>query len=141
MDSVHVDSDRYSSAAAVPRHVGPRLAAGSVLLVDEFLDHAGWEEHEYRARQEWLDRTARPWRTWPTPRRTSRWACGWSPRAPAPGPDRGSTTAGEGPGRTPRILDDGTSPAEASACSLTSVTRTPAGPGGAPSTGIDPGAT
>lgn len=57
VDFVHVDSDLYSSAATVLRHVGPRLAAGSVLLFDEFFNYAGWEKHEYRAWQEWLDRT------------------------------------------------------------------------------------
>jgi methyltransferase family protein len=57
VDFVHIDSDLYSSAVTVLQHVGPRLAAGSMLLFDEFFNYAGWEKHEYRAWQEYLDRT------------------------------------------------------------------------------------
>ncbi|MCZ2859584.1 class I SAM-dependent methyltransferase [Blastococcus sp. VKM Ac-2987] len=57
VDFVHVDGDLYSSAVTVLDLVGPRLAAGSVLVFDEFFNFPGWEEHEFRAWQEWLDRT------------------------------------------------------------------------------------
>lgn len=52
VDVLHVDSDLYSSAATVLRHVGPRLRAGSVVVFDEFFNYAGWEQHEAKAWQE-----------------------------------------------------------------------------------------
>jgi hypothetical protein len=57
VDFVHVDSDLYSSAVTILEHVGPRLVPGAVLMFDEFFNYAGWERHEYRAWQEYLDRT------------------------------------------------------------------------------------
>lgn len=54
---LHVDGDLYSSAVTVLRHVGPRLVPGSVVAFDEFFNFPGWEQHEYRAWQEHLDRT------------------------------------------------------------------------------------
>jgi hypothetical protein len=57
VDFVHVDGDLYSSAVTVLELVGPRLAAGSVLVFDEFFNFPGWEQHEFRAWEEWLDRT------------------------------------------------------------------------------------
>lgn len=57
VDFVHVDGDLYSSAVTVLELVGPRLAAGSVLVFDEFFNFPGWEEHEFRAWREWSART------------------------------------------------------------------------------------
>jgi predicted O-methyltransferase YrrM len=54
---LHVDGDLYSSAVTVLEHVGPRLVPGSVVVFDEFFNFPGWEEHEYRAWREHLDRT------------------------------------------------------------------------------------
>lgn len=57
VDFVHVDGDLYSSAVTVLDAVGPRLQPGSVLIFDEFFNFPGWEDHEFRAWQEWLART------------------------------------------------------------------------------------
>jgi hypothetical protein len=57
VDFLHVDSDLYSSAATVLEQVGPRLAPGAVVMFDEFFNYPGWEQHEFRAWQEYLDRT------------------------------------------------------------------------------------
>ena len=54
---LHVDGDLYSSAVTVLEHVGPRLVPGSVVVFDEFFNFPGWEQHEYRAWREHLDRT------------------------------------------------------------------------------------
>ncbi len=54
---LHVDADLYSSAATVLHHVGPRLRPGSVIVFDEYFNYPGWREHEYRAWQEYADRT------------------------------------------------------------------------------------
>lgn len=56
VDLLHVDADLYSSAVTVLEHVGPRLRTGSVIVFDEFLNYAGWEQHEARAWQEYVDR-------------------------------------------------------------------------------------
>lgn len=57
VDFVHVDGDLYSSAVTVLDLVGPRLGRGAVLIFDEFFNYPGWEQHEFRAWQEWLART------------------------------------------------------------------------------------
>jgi predicted O-methyltransferase YrrM len=57
VDFLHIDSDLYSSAVTVLDLVGPRLGPGSVVIFDEFFNYPGWEQHEFRAWQEWLERT------------------------------------------------------------------------------------
>ena len=57
VDFVHVDADLHSSAKTVLDLVGPRLRPGSVLVFDEFFNFPGWQEHEYRALREYVERT------------------------------------------------------------------------------------
>jgi predicted O-methyltransferase YrrM len=57
VDFLHVDGDLYSSAVTVLDHVGPRLHAGSIVVFDEFFNFPDWQRHEFRAWQEWLERT------------------------------------------------------------------------------------
>jgi predicted O-methyltransferase YrrM len=54
---LHVDGDLYSSAVTVFEHCGPRLVAGSVVVFDEYFNFPGWERHEHRAWQEYVERT------------------------------------------------------------------------------------
>jgi hypothetical protein len=54
---VHVDCDIYASAATVLDHVGPRLRPGSVLVFDEYFNYPSWQEHEFRAWSEYVQRT------------------------------------------------------------------------------------
>jgi predicted O-methyltransferase YrrM len=54
---LHVDSDLYSSAKTVLEHVGPRLRVGSIVLFDEFFNYPGWQDHEYRAWCEHVEKT------------------------------------------------------------------------------------
>lgn len=54
---VHVDCDLYSSTRTVLDQVGPRLVEGSVIVFDEYFNYPGWEKHEHRAWQEYVDRT------------------------------------------------------------------------------------
>lgn len=53
---VHIDSDLYSSAATVLSLLAPRLAPGVVIVFDEFIGHAGWREHEFKAWREAVER-------------------------------------------------------------------------------------
>lgn len=57
VDFLHVDGDLYSSAKIVLDLVGPRLHAGSVIVFDEFFNFPNWQEHEYRAWLEYVERT------------------------------------------------------------------------------------
>jgi predicted O-methyltransferase YrrM len=57
VDFLHVDGDLYSSAVTVLEHVGPRLQPGSIVVFDEFFNFPDWPQHEFRAWQEWLERT------------------------------------------------------------------------------------
>lgn len=57
VDLLHLDADLYSSTATVLEHVGPRLRPGSVVVFDEYLNHAGWEDGEHRAWTEYVAAT------------------------------------------------------------------------------------
>lgn len=51
---LHVDCDLYSSTRTVLAQLGPRLAPGSLLVFDDFLSYEGYEQHEFRAVQEYF---------------------------------------------------------------------------------------
>jgi len=57
---LHIDADLYSSAKTVLEHVGPRLVPGSVIVFDEYFNYPGWEQHEHRAWQEFVESTGMP---------------------------------------------------------------------------------
>ena len=54
---VHLDADLYSSTKSVLDRLERRLVAGTVIVFDEFFNFPGWQEHEYRAWAEFVDRT------------------------------------------------------------------------------------
>ena len=54
---LHLDADLYSSTATVLGLVGRRLMAGTIIVFDEFFNYPGWQQHEYRAWQEFVSRT------------------------------------------------------------------------------------
>jgi Macrocin-O-methyltransferase (TylF) len=51
---VHLDCDIYSSTVTVLSLVGPRLARGAVILFDEYFNYPNWEQHEFKAFQEFV---------------------------------------------------------------------------------------
>lgn len=51
---VHVDCDLYSSARTILELLAPRFKVGTVLLFDEYYNYPGWQQHEYRAWQEFV---------------------------------------------------------------------------------------
>jgi hypothetical protein len=57
---VNVDCDLYSSTATVLAHLADRIAPGTVLVFDEYINHEHWREDEFRAFQEAVARYA--WR-------------------------------------------------------------------------------
>lgn len=51
---VHVDCDIYSSTQDILSLAGDRIVPGTVILFDEYLNYPSWEEHEYKAFQEFI---------------------------------------------------------------------------------------
>lgn len=54
---LHLDADLYSSTRTVLDLVGPRLTPGSVVVFDEYFNYPGWQQHEYRAWHEYVERS------------------------------------------------------------------------------------
>ncbi len=55
---VHVDCDLYSSTKTVLNLIAPRLIGGSVILFDEYFNYPNWEQHEFKAFQEFVAASA-----------------------------------------------------------------------------------
>jgi hypothetical protein len=49
---LHVDCDLYSSTATVLSHAGALLQPGSIVVFDEYFNYHGWQNHEFKAWQE-----------------------------------------------------------------------------------------
>jgi len=56
---MHVDCDLYSSTRTVLDLTSDRLVPDAVLVFDEFFNYPGWQQHEYRAWTEFVERTGR----------------------------------------------------------------------------------
>jgi len=56
---LHVDCDLYSSTRTVLSTLGPKLCPGSLLVFDDFLAYAGYEQHEFRAAHEYFAASGR----------------------------------------------------------------------------------
>ena len=51
---VHIDCDLYSSTKIVLEALSPRLVSGTLLLFDEYFNYPNWEQHEFKAFQEFV---------------------------------------------------------------------------------------
>ena len=51
---VHIDSDLYSSARDVLNLARSRFISGTIIVFDEYFNYPGWEQHEFRAFQEFV---------------------------------------------------------------------------------------
>lgn len=54
---VHLDADLYSSTKTVFDELRDWFVPGTVIVFDEYFGYHGWERHEHRAFQEFLDAT------------------------------------------------------------------------------------
>lgn len=54
---LHVDCDLYSSTAVILSCLENRIQPGTVIVFDEYLNYPGWQQHEYKAFLEFIDRT------------------------------------------------------------------------------------
>ena len=52
---VNVDCDLYESTRTILTNLGPRLQPGTVIIFDEYLAYEGWERHEYKAFQAFME--------------------------------------------------------------------------------------
>jgi Methyltransferase domain len=46
---LHVDCDLYSATRTIFAELGDMLQAGSIVIFDEFINYAGWQDGEYKA--------------------------------------------------------------------------------------------
>ena len=51
---LHVDCDLYSSTVTIFDALGPRLQPGAIVLFDEYYNFPRWQEHEFKAFQEFV---------------------------------------------------------------------------------------
>ncbi len=51
---LHVDCDLYSSTQTIFAQLGKRIAAGTIIVFDEYFNYPGWRVHEFRAFQEFV---------------------------------------------------------------------------------------
>lgn len=56
---LHVDCDLYSATKTIFDEIGDRLEPGAIILFDEYLGYRGWRDHEFKAWQEFIQRTGR----------------------------------------------------------------------------------
>jgi predicted O-methyltransferase YrrM len=53
---LHLDADLYSSTTTVLDILGDRLVPGSVVVMDEYFNYPGWQDGEFRAWAEYVER-------------------------------------------------------------------------------------
>ena len=51
---IHVDCNLYSSTKTILEPLAPRLVPGTVILFDEYFNYPNWEQHEFKAFQEFV---------------------------------------------------------------------------------------
>ena len=54
---LHVDCDLYSSTVTILDNLGPRLQPGAIVLFDEYYNFHRWQQHEFRAFQEYVEKS------------------------------------------------------------------------------------
>lgn len=54
---LHIDCDIYSSTATAFQALEPHIVPGTIIVFDELYNYPGCESHEFKAFQEFLDRT------------------------------------------------------------------------------------
>lgn len=53
---LHVDCDLYSSTKTILTLLAERIVSGTVIVFDEYWNYPGWQQHEHRAFQEFLEK-------------------------------------------------------------------------------------
>jgi hypothetical protein len=58
---LHVDCDLYSSTKCIFDNLKHNFQDGSIICFDELIDYEGWENHEWKAWNEFLEETGYKW--------------------------------------------------------------------------------
>jgi hypothetical protein len=58
---IHIDCDLYSSTKTIFDNFKDQFQSGTIIIFDELIDYDGWELHEYKAFNEFLDETGYKW--------------------------------------------------------------------------------
>jgi hypothetical protein len=59
---IHVDCDIYTSTRTVLQLLATRIVSGTVILFDEYLNYPAWQQHEFRAFQEFVAQAGKNYR-------------------------------------------------------------------------------
>lgn len=51
---IHVDCDLYSSTKTILGNLVSHITKGTIVVFDEYFNYPGWQQHEYRALQEFI---------------------------------------------------------------------------------------
>ena len=54
---IHIDADLYSSAKTILDTLTFRIVPGTVIVFDEFFNYPGWQQHEFKAFNEFIATT------------------------------------------------------------------------------------
>jgi hypothetical protein len=52
---LHIDCDLYNSTRTIFRYLGHKIVRGTVIMFDEYINYPGWQQHEFRAYQEYIN--------------------------------------------------------------------------------------
>jgi len=52
---IHIDCDIYQSTKDILENINERLVKGSIIIFDEFFNYPNWQNHEFKALQEFLE--------------------------------------------------------------------------------------
>lgn len=58
---IHIDCDLYSSTKTIFDNFKDQFQDGTVIVFDELIDYNGWQLHEYKAFNEFIDETGYKW--------------------------------------------------------------------------------
>lgn len=56
---LHIDCDLYSSTRTIFEHCEHAIRSGTIIIFDEYFNYVGFRNHEYKAFQEFIDRTGK----------------------------------------------------------------------------------
>jgi hypothetical protein len=56
---MHIDCDLYSSTRVVFNELAERIVVGTTIVFDEYFNYPGWQQHEFKAFQEFVARHRR----------------------------------------------------------------------------------
>jgi hypothetical protein len=52
---MHLDADLYESTKTIFKYLGDYIRPGTILVFDEYFNYPGWEKHEFKAFQEFIE--------------------------------------------------------------------------------------